>query len=223
MNILKVTLILIMVLMMSACGGKEEEKSLDTTVPINKNIDTTIPTVDESTQTEIVIPPKNLLAPKYYGKWAYVNSGEEINIISTTELNATEVVGDDNLLKVYKNNTTYHLVRSSLANTTITGKIDSLADSNASRSPSRIRKGFGFSGIGGINIILANVLDEKIREETKTKSDGSFTTKTLPSGRYNLTATDGKSTLESVVDIDNQENNVGVYKLTGDNLNNFKA
>ncbi len=180
----------------------------------------TTSTSDNNTSNVTVTPSTYLLAPKYYGKWSYVHSGEAINIISTTELNATEVPDDDNLLEVHADNTTYFLVRSSLANTTVTGKIEKVNDTNASLSPSR---GFGFAGVGGINIVLANVLDEKIKEETTTNDDGSFSTETLPSGRYNLTATDADNRLESIVDINNQENNIGVYKLTGDNLNNFKA
>jgi len=181
-------------------------------------------TVSDSTDesatdtTEVV---SKTLASKYYGKWSYVHSGESIDIISTTELNATEIQNDDNLLEVHADNTTYFLVRSSLANTTIRGKIEAISDTATSLSSSR--KGSSFSSIGGIDIILKNVLDESIKEETTTNDDGSFTTTTLPSGRYNLTASDDNNQLDAIVDIQNQENDIGVYKLTGDNLNNFKA
>ena len=68
---------------------------------------------------------------------------------------------DDNLLKVHKDDTTYYLVRSSIPNTTVTGKIEVVLDANTTIA--RSLRASGYSGIGGINIILSHVLDEKIK------------------------------------------------------------
>lgn len=175
-------------------------------------------TISSSTQETQMINTK--IDPKYYGAWAYVYSGERINIISTTDLNLSEVEGDDNLLKENTGDTFYYLIRSSLAKTKVKGKVEVSDDSNKSLSPTRRSS---YSGIASINIILSNVLDENINEETVTDSDGSFNTTGLPSGTYKLKASDSKNKLETTVSIENQENDIGVYKLTGEDLYNFKA
>lgn len=194
------------------CGGDD---SSDATTAVVK--------VEEETKVEPSIVQQednSTIDRKYYGRWSYVDSGEEIDILSTTKLDITEVPNDENLLKVNKNNTTYYLIRSSIAKTVVNGKIEVLTQDNEDKT-SRSKR--GFLGIGSINIILSNVLDSNINEQTTTESDGSFTTTTLPSGTYNLKATDSNNKLEAVVDITSNVNNIGSYKLTGENLNNFKA
>jgi len=215
---------LLLTLSFTACGGGSDSAPADSTVidviadNETPNIDNTPaiintnPNTSENDDTEI--------PSKYYGTWSFVHSGEKIDIISTTVLDITEVADDENLLKVNADDTTYFLIRSSIARTKVTGKIEVQTNSNTSLAPNRAS---GFSGIGSINIILANVLDARIKEETVTESDGSFITTTLPSGTYNLTATDANNNLNAIVQIKSEENDIGAYKLMGDDINNFKA
>ena len=165
--------------------------------------------------------PKIFLNADYYGKWSYVDSLETINIISTTELNATIIENDANLLQVNTDGMVRYLVRSGIATTVVEGKIE--VDSSQGASNSSPRRAYSYKGIGNIKIILSNVIDTHIREITKTKNDGTFITTTLPTGFYNLEASDETLELKTVVEIKNKENNIGVYKLTGENLHNFKA
>jgi|GEM_PF-4949666 len=197
-------LLLLSILLFTACGGGGDESSSATVkIPFD---------ITDSTQTT----PK--IASKYYGKWSYVHDGSEVNLLTTTDLDITEVPDDENLLKVHKDNTIYYLVRSSIAKTTITGKIEV---DTTSLIPGR--EASSFSAIGNINIILSHILDSRINEETKTNSDGSFTTTTLPSGIYKIKASDASKEFETQIVIENEANDIGVYKLTGSELNNFKA
>ena len=193
---------LLLVLLLNACGGGSDETSSS-----NKSLSSAV-----------------FLNSDYYGKWSYVDTAETVNIISTTDLNASVVDTDKNLLKVDDNGTLRYLIRSGIAKTEVRGKVEVANPNGASPSSSKsLQRGFSFGGIANIKIILSNVLDSNIREETKTTSDGSFTTTTLPSGLYNLEAANDDLTLNTQVEILNQENNIGVYKLTGNDLHNFKA
>ena len=169
-NILNIVIMALTVILFSACGGGggETEPTTDTTPVV------TVPTPVTTVPPVTIIPPvvtvptdtppvttTPSISSRYYGKWTYVDSGADINIISTTDLNVTEVANDDNLLKVHKDNTTYYLVRSSIPNTTVTGKIEAVLDANTTIA--RSLRASGYSGIGGINIILSHVLDEKIK------------------------------------------------------------
>ena len=207
-------LILVTSIFFTACGSE------DSTAPTTTN---TGNLADEEIKADNIteVESESTIPSKYYGTWSFVHSGEEINIISTTDLDITEVADDENLLKVNADNTTYFLIRSSLSNTTITGKVEIQEDSSTSKSPSK--RATGNSGIGGMNIILSNVLDKNIQERTTTENDGSFTTKTLPTGIYNLEVEGDDKKLSTQVEIKNQENDIGTFKLTGDDLYNFKA
>ena len=210
-----VTVVVSLVGCSGGSGSKEDTQSLVvTSETITSNEKEDIPQI-ESTTTQL----ESSIKSKYYGTWYYVDSGEEIDILSTTDLNITEIEDDDNLLKVNKDGTVYYLIRSSIARTTVNGKIETLTPND----DSTLRSRRAYTGIGNINIILANILDSNIKEQTVTKSDGSFTTTTLPSGKYNLTATDSTNKLESIVELKSDINNIGNYKLTDKSLNNFKA
>ncbi len=214
-------LLIFIILFNTGCGGSSDSspstksQGLDTL----QDIDDAQLSSDTTIQTPINSSSK--IDEKYYGKWSYVHNGESVNILSTTDLNISEVSEDENLLKVHANNTTYYLVRSSISNTQVTGKIETQKDSNLSHAT--LRQGSGYAGIGGINIILSNVLDKKIQEKTITEDDGSFHTRTLPTGLYNLKASSDNNKLETQIKIVNKENDIGTFKLTGNNINNFKA
>ena len=192
---------LLLVVLLSACGGGGSSSG------------STPPEIEDKT-------PTAFSNADYYGNWSYVDSAETIVIHSTSQLNASVVEDDKNLLKVNDNGVVRYLVRSGIATTTVDGKIEVVSESNSNSSPKRASS---FAGIANIKIILSHVLDAHIREETKTRDDGSFTTKTLPTGLYNLEASNDTVELKTQVEITNKENNIGVYKLTGENLHNFKA
>ena len=162
-----------------------------------------------------------VLPANYYGKWVYLDDGEELYIDRSTRLSIEYVQEDADLLKVVDKSEVRFLVRSSLANTMVNGKIE-LIDSNGSLAPRRSGGLGGLGGVGGIRVLLENIRDITIKEETLTDENGSFTTTSLPTGTYTLTVIDEEA-LQSVVEIKNEQNNIGIYKLTGENLNNFKA
>jgi len=169
---------------------------------------------DADNVDDTITAPTPKISSKYYGKWIYVHSGEEIDILTSTDLVVTQVDDDRNLLTVTKNGVTYYLARASLANTTANGRIEAVVSTTS--APSRIS---GYAGIGNINIVLSNVIDAKIKEATTTRDDGSFVTTTLPTGTYDLQA----DNITFVVELKNEINEIGTYKLTGSDLNNFKA
>jgi len=162
------------------------------------------------------------LPANYYGKWVYLHNGEALYLDKSTRLDVEFVPEDENLLKVIDNKSILFLVRSSIANTTVNGKIE-LIDSNSSSAPGKGPGLGGIGGVGGIKVLLENIVDISIKEEVVTEDDGSFVTKTLPTGTYTLTVDDEGELLQSRVEVKNEQNNIGIYKLTGDNLNNFKA
>ena len=205
---------LLLVLLLTACGGGGSG---------NKTVDSGSETVDTGSGTVIsdTKVPTAFLNANYYGQWSYVDTAESVNIISTTELNATVIEDDNNLLEVNENGSIRYLVRSGIASTLVEGKIE--VDDTQNSSSSTPSRASSFRGIANIKIILSNVIDAHISEITRTRNDGSFTTTTLPTGLYNLEASDETLELKTVVEIKNKENNIGVYKLTGANLHNFKA
>ena len=155
------------------------------------------------------------IAAKYYGKWVYIHNGNVLNILSDTNLNGFGAI-DDNLIKITEDGVQYSLMRSSVANTQIKGKIDTI--STTSESPARRA-----SDIANINVILENLLDSNIKTEVTTDALGNFTDHTLPSGTYSIGATDGNNELHTTVTLVDEDEDLGTFKLTGKDLYNFKA
>ena len=154
---------------------------------------------------------KQKFSPKYYGKWLRVDTKKEINILSSTMIENYDIQSD-NLIKVYKDDSSYYLMRAGLSDIVVNGTLQSIEnDTTIKKSPSRI---------GGINVILVNVLDKNISSDVTTEDDGSFETSSLPSGTYNLRVDEEEV---STITISEPIEEIGVYKLTGDNLHNFKA
>ena len=148
---------------------------------------------------------------QYYGKWLRVDTKEEIELLSSSNIENYDIQSD-NLIKVYENDSSYYLMRAGLSDIVVNGTIENIEnDATIKKSPSRI---------GGINVILANVLDKNINSTITTDDDGSFETSSLPSGTYNLTVDEEQI---STITISKPIEEIGVYKLTGDNLHNFKA
>ena len=148
---------------------------------------------------------------KYYGQWLRVDTDEKINILHSTIIENYDIESD-NLIKVNQDATTYYLMRAGLSNIIVKGLVDNIESvSSTKKAPSRI---------GGVNVVLENVLDPNIKESVETDNDGSFKTSSLPAGTYKFKL-DDKSI--SNITISKPIEDIGTYKLTGDNLHNFKA
>ena len=103
---------LFIALSFTACGGGDDSSSTDSTI-INVIADNETQTTDDTPPisepniietNEPTAEDESTIPSKYYGARSYVDSGEEINILSTTKLDITEVTDDENLLKVNKDN-----------------------------------------------------------------------------------------------------------------------
>lgn len=137
-----------------------------------------------------------------FGKWVYIDTTEEIELLSTTTLPAYTQLST-NILKIG----TRHLLRASVANTAINGNV--LADLTKSLNKNGQK---AFSGIGGIDVILSNVNDPSITTTATTVSDGSFTDSSLPSGIYTVTGDNGTGgTFSTSVRIAGEKTDLGNF------------
>ncbi len=140
-----------------------------------------------------------------------VDTQESENILVTTIMDNFDIESD-NLIKVNEDDSSYYLMRAGLSNIIVSGKIEQdLSESNISKAPRRI---------GGINIILANIVDKNIKETVLTNDDGSFETSSLPAGTYNLNI---DNRIQTEIKIAEPKEDIGTYKLMEANLHNFKA
>jgi len=152
-----------------------------------------------------------------YGKWVYVDSGEEIELLSNSFVDIQKIT--DNQIKQIKDGSAYYLIRASLPNVRVNGDIDSTIAVNRA-----VRYGGGLGGIGGLDVVLANIHDEKIQGTAQTNDDGSFTVTDIPSGEYNLTITSGEGIeVETKVLLEDPVEDLGRYKLTASGIDNFKS
>ena len=201
-----IVLFTVLVFLVGCGGGGNSTDDNTTSIDINSSeVEEEARILDE--EQEIA---QKFLSP-YYGKWLRVDTKEEIEILSSTNIENFEIQSD-NLIKVNEDDNSYYLMRAGLSDIVVNGKIENIEnDTTVNKSPSRI---------GGVNIILTNLLDENISSTVISDDDGSFETTSLPSGTYNLTVNEENI---STVTISNPIEEIGIYKLTGDNLHNFKA
>jgi len=199
----------LLVVVVIGCGGNEDsndnaQSDQNKSVEIQKKQEV----VEENTTVEEI---KGNFAPEYYGKWLRVDNQEEREILSSTNIENYDIESK-NLIKINEAGTTYYLMRAGLSDIVAKGVLEQIkTDSNLSKAPAHI---------GGINVVLENVLDKKIKAEVATNDDGSFKTSSLPAGTYDLSL---EGTKISTVILEKPVEDLGVYKLTGDNLHNFKA
>jgi hypothetical protein len=127
----------------------------------------------------------------FQGQWMYVHNGEKTFLGSSTQKSITVI--DDNLIQDNDSTPKKYLIRAGVNDVTTKGKVNSDGSSvtksfKALNGPlTTFQK--SFSGIGGIDIILKNVIDSSVSIQATTQSAGDFSLK-APSGSYTLTATD---------------------------------
>lgn len=155
---------------------------------------------------------------KYYGKWIYMLTGDELYIDSNYTMNDFTVI-DNDLIQITKDGNTSNLMRSSVPNIQVKGTIETLSGTGLGRML--------YLSLVDIAITLKNVNDSNIKAETTVDENGSFIMpQKLPSGTYDLTVKDNKNVLKTIqkdVEIKNAVEDLGVFKLTGTAINNFKA
>ncbi len=198
-------------ILLVGCGGGSDNSSV--TSNSNDNNITTNPPVNENNDSKNIVLQGNF-SSEYYGKWLRVDTKEELNIISTTVIDNYDIVSK-NLIKVTKDDTTYYLMRAGLSDIVVKGTLNSISNDASHASARR-----SISRIAGVNVILQNILDSHIKSDVQTDDAGNFETSSLPSGEYNLSI--GDKAISSIT-ISKPIEDIGTYKLTGDNLHNFKA
>lgn len=102
----------------------------------------------------------------YYGRWAYVDTAEVINIDTHTYFKEYELI-DENLIKVGSR----YLIRAGISNVKLKGELANISDSSSLAKSLR-------SSIGDMNIILKN-----IKQNTEVKVKIEITTDTTLIGK----------------------------------------
>ena len=159
-------------------------------------------------ENETVSKVRSTKNSKYWGEWKNIKTENTLYITSKESLTITEI--DENIIKIDSN---YYL-RAGARNVKLAGK---LYDDGTGR------KTKGYESIGGIDIILQNILDENIEANITAKDDGSFSDNTLPTGDYNLTVQDDSREVETVVSLVRENEDIGTFKLVPKGIANFKA
>lgn len=194
---------LLLVIVLSGCGSGGDSA----TTTINNPTDNTI--------------QKGTVPSKYYGSWKYAHDGSEIYITSSTVLDFSEV--DENQLKVNDNGNTKYLIRNGVENVNISGNVYDKSGLTASTVLASSNYKRGSSRIGGINVVLENIKDKKIKTNITTEDNGVFMDNTLPAGTYNITAEKDGLEVKTVVSINDKNTDIGNYFLVDANTNNFKT
>ncbi|MDH5424771.1 MAG: Ig-like domain-containing protein [Gammaproteobacteria bacterium] len=149
-----------------------------------------------------------------FGKWVYIDTAEEIELLSSTVLPSYTKLSS-NILKTG----TRHLLRASVANTAVNGKVLGDATSKSAHKPGQK----AFAGIGGIGVILTNINDSSVTATATTSVDGSFADNSLPSGVYAISGNDGNGgTFNSSVSITGATADLGNFSLDNNGYN-FKT
>ncbi|MEA2072772.1 MAG: hypothetical protein U9O86_04245 [Campylobacterota bacterium] len=207
-NILITLLVLIA---FNGCGGGGEEEIADENTTSN-----TFPNSDEEVDT-----PPTLGDETLRGEWMYIHDGSIVYIDENFEDPITKV--DDTLIKINKNGTSYHLMRSGVDTTVVTGNIYN--NSSASQSSS-LQKSISRSAgrIGNVNMVLKHITDKNNVKKQKLESTGEFVFDDVKSGDYVLSAsTEENLSVTADVDIYGEEISLGGFTLVNDDGYNFKT
>lgn len=196
---------LLIILTFSACGGgggTDEEASTDTS-------------------SDVIA--KTMADETLRGEWMYVHDGSSVYIDENFEYPVTKV--DNTLINVSKNGTTYHLMRSGIDTTVVSGDLYANANASAALSPALQRgPSRSTSNIGNINVILSHITDRNNKKEQDLQSTGEFIFNDVKSGEYTLEATtDDNLTVTTNVDIYGEEISLGGFTLVSDDGYNFKT
>jgi hypothetical protein len=155
---------------------------------------------------------------EYLGSWRYVEDGTKLYITTTTNLNIEEKINKD-LLKINEAGNIKHIIRDGVRYANISGVVMDLSD-NSAKSLSASRS---FLGIGGIDIILKNIKDDKINTTIKTDKDGKFKDNTLPDGEYEIEGGKGDKRFKTKIKIDKDNTNLGEFVAVSENMHNFRT
>ena len=166
----------------------------------------------------------------WQGQWTYVDTGTTITLGSTTTLNLSQ--GDPNQLIESRvdssgKTTNYYLLRAGIPNVNVTGNLASMPGVTSSNIAlvSPVSKQSGVGGAAGINLILQNVANTANSQNVSVDSNtGNFTT-TVPSGTYNVTATQPSTGLSAnnTVNIQSTSTDTGNLTLVSSGVYNFST
>jgi len=194
-----ILIMLLIILTFNACGGGGSEED----------------SADPSSGTKVMADET------LRGEWMYINDGSTVYIDENFVYPITKV--DSTLIKVSKNGTTYHLMRSGIDTTVVTG--DLYANASAALSPAR-QKGpvRSIGNIGNINIVLSHITDKRNKKEQDIPSTGKFVFNDVKSGEYTIEATTTDNlTVTTDVDIYGEEISLGGFTLVNNDGYNFKT
>lgn len=154
------------------------------------------------------------------GNWIYIDDATSVYVDENFPYPITKI--DSNLISIIKDGSTYHLMRSGINNTTVTGDVYENRNARSSIRAAFARK--GLSGIGRIKILLQHARDKKVHQTQELVDTGKFEFDNVKSGDYKLVATtDNNLVVQANVDVEGEEINLGSFKLVTNDGYNFKA
>ncbi len=168
------------VLLLSSCSSGKSNSNPRTTktlIEINSTItDEVIIDNNESNEENQTIPDTVteplgeilLTDDTLYGKWIYVNSGEPLEMLATSNIVIEKLTQD--LIKQTKENGQYFLTRASVNKASVVGKIDYATSQESNDTIATLEN------IADRNIFCTAVID----------AAGRFTCGDIPSGSYEL-------------------------------------
>ena len=155
------------------------------------------------------------------GEWMYIHNGTKVYIDENFKDPITKV--DNTLIKVEKNGVIYHLMRSGIDTTVVSGNLHA---NTSAQLGSALQKGpsRGIGNIGNINVVLSHITDKYNRKKETLSGTGKFEFDDVKSGKYTLEATaDNNLTVTTDVDIYGEEISLGGFTLVNNDGYNFKT
>jgi hypothetical protein len=181
-------------LLFSACGSDDSGDSSNSQ--------------EETTKESEISQTKSTKNFKYWGEWKSVRNSETLYISTKTTQNITEI--EEDLIKIGSE----YYIRLGSRNVNLKG---SLYEDGTGRAIQNYRD------IGGIEIILENLLDSNIQTEITSKDDGTFKDNSLPTGDYKISVSVDDLKVDGEVSLIQEEEDIGAFKLVPKNLANFKS
>jgi len=157
------------------------------------------------------------ISSSLYGKWRYIDTGEEILILSNSTLDYE--TKNENLLLVKDKNSgsRRYLIRAGVSNAKIKGQL--LVETQKGTKSLR-----SYAKAGSIEVILKNIADSNLKSKTSTNNDGQFEDSSQPSGTtVEITATKDNKTFKTEIDVNDPEIDIGTFILKDENEYNFKS
>ena len=197
---------------LTACGGEDGDSNSSS--ELNSNllnqdlVNDSFVAKDSNDKSHVIDDSSGKNSKKldssFYGKWRYIDTGEQVLILSNSKLDY-EIKNKDLLLIKDNSGERRYLMRAGVAKAKIKGKI--LLDSSQGTKSTK-----SYSDIGSIEIILQNVVDKDLISKLTAQKNGEFEDSSQPSGTtVKLTATDGNKTFETEINVDSAEVDVGNF------------